>query len=334
MDDATRREFLIGAAGLLLLPAACGGGQGGGGADGGFSSETRTVEGYYGPVELPVRPKRLIPGYTSAMDFALVLGLPMAAGTGLFGAATEDYPAYQREAYPRVLDDLKMVQAEPANYEQIAAEEPDCILDNVSVWDEKRHERLSEIAPTFAFEDYEKTKGLPDPGRSVWRRPLREISWAFGEERRAEEFIAGFEKRAAEFGGRMQERWGGATFAFVEPNTEGVYVHGTLQDPISQVLFGDLGAEPAPLLTPAPQELSLETLPEIDADVMLLSLRPREGSLKRDTETVTPYVGSPLWRKIPAVEKGQVYRFDAELLYTSPLCAAAFLDFVEDNLLA
>jgi iron complex transport system substrate-binding protein len=330
IEEITRREFLVGGAGLLALGiAGCGSGEAGEEASG----ETRTAEGYYGPVELPVRPQRVIPGYTSAMDFVLVLGLPMAAGTGMFGAATEDFPEYQREAYPEVLEDLEIVQAVPANYEQIAAAEPDCIVDNVAAFDEERYERLSEIAPTFVYLDYEPVEGLEEPGKSVWRKPLRQIGRAFGREERAEEFIEGYEARAGELKERLAERWAGAKFAFMEPNTEGIYIHGTLQDPMSQVLFEDLGAEPASLLTRNPQQLSLEALPEIDADVLFLSIRPQEGSLERDLETVAPYVESPLWQKIPAVEKGQVYRLQAELLYTSPLVAQAFLDFVEDNLL-
>lgn len=330
VEDITRRNFLAGGAGLLALGlAGCGSRRGEA-----VSGETRTVEGYYGPVDLPVRPRRLVPGYTSAMDFALVLGVPMAAGTGLFGAATEDYPEYQREAYPAVLEDLEIVQAEPANYEQIAVVEPDCILDNVAAFDEGRYEKLSEIAPTFVYRDYEDVEGLEAPGKSVWKEPLRRIGRAFGAGDRAERFLAAYEARAGELGERLAERWPGAKFAFLEPNTEGLYVHGTLQDPMSQVLFEDLGAEPASVLKRNPQTLSLESLAEIDADVLLLSLRPQEDSLKRDLGTVTPYVESSLWRKIPAVKKGRVYRFDAELLYTSPLVAQAFLDFVESALLA
>jgi iron complex transport system substrate-binding protein len=328
VENITRRDFIGGGAAALLL-AGCERGQ-----RDGSSGETRAVDGYYGEVELPTRPRRLVPGYTSAMDFALVLGLPMAAGTGMFGAATRDYPEYQREAYPEVLEDLEIVQANPANYEQVAAAEPDCILDNVAAFEEERYEKLSEIAPTYVYSDYEQAEGLSDPGKSVWREPLRRIGRAFGRETRAERFIADFEARAGELKERMAERWGDAKFAFAEPNAEGVYVHGTLRDPISQVLFDDLGATPASLLTRDSQTLSLEALPEIDADVLLFSIRPQEGSLKRDTETAAPYVESPLWQRIPAVQKDQVYRFDAEILYTSPLCAQAFLDFVEGNLLA
>lgn len=328
VEDITRRDFLVGGAAALLL-AGCG--SAGGGSE--SSGETRTVEGYYGPVELPARPRRVIAGGTFNMDYALVLGLPLAAGAALSGAGERSYPEYQREAYPEELRELEAVQTDPANYEQIATYEPDAILDSYSTFDEERYERLSEIAPTFAFSEYVEEEGLEDPGRNVWRKPLREIGNAFGLEDRAEEYIAGYEERAADLGGRLAERWGDATFAFVEPNTESVYVHGTLQDPTSQVLFGDLGAEPASFLTPNPQQLSLETLPEIDADVILLSLRWQEGSLRRDLKSVATYVESPLWQKLPAVRQDQVYRFDAELHYPSPVVASSFLDFVERDLL-
>ncbi len=49
VDDLTRREFLIGSAGLLLLPAGCGGDGGNGGEA--TSGETRTIEHAFGEVE-------------------------------------------------------------------------------------------------------------------------------------------------------------------------------------------------------------------------------------------------------------------------------------------
>ncbi len=292
------------------------------------------MEGYYGPVELPVRPRRLIPGGGWTMDYALVLGLQMAAGTAFYGALPEQYPAYQREAYPQVLEELDMVQADPANYEQIATYEPDCIIDSGSVFDRGRYEKLSRLAPTFVFEGTEPAEGLPEgAGREIWREPLRKIGRAFGRETRAERFIADYEGRAEEVKGRMAERWRGAKFAVVDLNADGIYVAGTVQDPASQVLFGDLGVEPASLVAPAARQISLEAVSGLDADVILAGVRWKEGSLERDLEAVATTVESPLWQRVPAVRKDQVYRFYSEIAYTTPLCARTFLDFVERDLL-
>ena len=176
--------------------------------------------------------------------------------------------------------------------------------------------------------------GLPEgAGREIWREPLRKIGRAFGRETRAERFIADYEGRAEEVKGRMAERWRGAKFAVVDLNADGIYVAGTVQDPASQVLFGDLGVEPASLVAPAARQISLEAVSGLDADVILAGVRWKEGSLERDLEAVATTVESPLWQRVPAVRKDQVYRFYSEIAYTTPLCARTFLDFVERDLL-
>ncbi|WP_162924395.1 hypothetical protein [Rubrobacter indicoceani] len=43
---------------------------------------------------------------------------------------------------------------------------------------------------------------------------------------------------------------------------------------------------------------------------------------------------SPLWQRRPAVRRDQVYRFNAELHYPSPLVEVKPLDFVERSLLS
>jgi iron complex transport system substrate-binding protein len=267
------------------------------------------------------------------MDFALVLGLQMAAGSALFGAPPEDYPEYQRATYPDVLDDLDILQTDPANYEQIAAYTPDCILDSGSSYDRDRYEQLSQIAPTFVFSTVEQVEGLSE-GREVWREPLQAIGRAFGRVERAEQFLATFDARAEEMKRRMAERWKGATFAIVDLGPENIYLAGTVQDPASQILFGDLGVAAASLVTPAARYISLELVPELDADVLLVGMRWQEGSIKRDLSAEALYVKSPLWQRLPAVQKNQVYRFNSEIGYTTPLCAQAFLEYVERTLLA
>lgn len=65
VEDITRRSFLVGGSGMHALGLAGCGSESREAASG----ETRRVEGYYGSMELPVEPRRLVPGYTSAMDY-------------------------------------------------------------------------------------------------------------------------------------------------------------------------------------------------------------------------------------------------------------------------
>jgi hypothetical protein len=53
----------------------------------------------------------------------------------------------------------------------------------------------------------------------------------------------------------------------------------------------------------------------------------------RDRQALDEVQASPLWQRLPAVQKGQVIEYDAELYYASPLTAKTFLGVVERSLL-
>ena len=328
----TRRRFLIGAGAVGLgMITSCGADEQAAAPT--ATVATRTVDSVYGRIKLPVDPQRVVTGYDYTTDYALVLNLPLVAAPGSGGAATQPFPAHQTAAYPEQLADLEKVQTFPEpNLEKIIALNPDCILDPSSVDDEQRYERLSAIAPTFVFQIYEKAEGLPY-GRANFRGALRSVGAAFGRREEAEEIIARYEARAEELKGRLRERWAGATFAFLNPYGATLYVWGQESDQPSRIFFADLGLTPASFLTPSLQELSLEALADIDADVLFLALSPKEGSLERDQEQAESFVGSALWQQLPAVQKEQVYGFDAELYFPAPLTANATLDLVEQTLL-
>lgn len=71
IDDTTRREFLLGIAGLLLLPAACGGD----GEGGGSSGRTRTVELASGTVKVPSDPQRVVVLQSFVLPHMLPMGV-------------------------------------------------------------------------------------------------------------------------------------------------------------------------------------------------------------------------------------------------------------------
>jgi iron complex transport system substrate-binding protein len=330
VEDITRREFLIGSAGLLLLPAGCGGGENGDEASG----ETRTVEHEFGTVELPVKPQRVVAIYAAETDLALVLDLPLAAAPGEQGFSNAPFLEYQREAYPERVEGIEKIAFNPeVNYEEVASIKPDCILVPDFIG-EKMYEQLSRIAPTFVYEYHEKREGF-EYGLANWRGSLRMVARAFGREDRAERFIADYEARAEDLRERLAERWSDATFAAVEPAPEHMFVFGRESSFTHRILFEDLGLTPASFLAPDIQRLSLEALPQVDADVLFVAVFAYSAEEASGTrrEVLTPYLESPLWQKIPAVQKDQVYEFVGDLTHTSPLTANAFLDVVEESLL-
>ncbi|MEM8529527.1 MAG: ABC transporter substrate-binding protein [Chloroflexota bacterium] len=331
----TRRRFLIGAGALGIgVITGCGTEEESAAPTVATEAARRTVEHVYGLVELPVSPQRMVTPYATLMDHALVLDIPLVGGTGNQNDAQSPFREYQQERYPDRLETLERVQgvSEP-NFEQIAALNPDCIM--YVDGGEDVYEDLSEIAPTFVLpRTYEAEVDGVTIQRENWKRNLRELAQAFGRQQQAEEFLADYDARAETLGVRLAERWGDAAFATLIPLPEVLLVNGYGQQPDGLALFGDLGLTPAPFVNPERQQLSLELIPQLEAaDVLLVSLFAREGSLERDRERVAPVLESPLWQQLPAVQNNRVFDLDQELIGGSPLAAVAFLDWVEQTLL-
>ncbi len=146
IDDATRREFLIGAAGILLLaPYGCGNG----GDETESSGETRTVRHVSGTTEVPVRPTRVASFLSEAATNLLLLGVTPLTGPD----NVVEFVAPFRNLLPDSvdLDAIELVGAvDEPNLELIAAADPQMIL--AYSWVEAMYEDLSPIAPTVMVE--------------------------------------------------------------------------------------------------------------------------------------------------------------------------------------
>lgn len=294
-----------------------------------MAGATRTVDTQFGPVALPVDPRRVVAINYLDVDFALVLGLPLV-GAGSFVRGTPQLAPYQPA------DQLAAVEllASPPNFEQIAALRPDAIIVGY-VDDDRSYDRLTAIAPTFAFGDrlyYPEEAG--GEFREGWRGGLVAVAEAFGRGRDAERVLADFASRTAATRSRLGDRWAGARFALVMAMEGGTVNVATTNEGLPRLLTEDLGLMPVAATDDVYDEetsnISLERLDLLaDADVLFVRVPPATDGSGRDRGLLDQLLASPLWRRVPAVAAGHAHEFPQELNYPSPLTVRAFLAVVE-----
>ena len=180
----TRKEFLLGAGGLLLL-GGCGGAGGSGGGEG--RGGARTIGHKYGETEVSGTPGRVVSVGFTDQDYALALGVAPVAVREWFGErpyATWSWAQGELgDAEPEVLPATEL------NFEQIAGLEPDLIVGVSSGMTRQEYDTLSELAPT-----------LPQSGEFVdfgvpWQKQTRAIGHALGRQDRAEQLVSDVESR-------------------------------------------------------------------------------------------------------------------------------------------
>lgn len=320
IDDATRREFLIGAAGLLVLaPYGCGTGGGIGGSSGG----TRTVEHELGTARVPARPRRVVvmDPYAS-LQTALAVGSPVVAS-----------PVFPDVPFPGFLDEEKTAGVEGLGYDQpsiekIAALEPDLVVGWVD-WIEyyEAYDKLSEIAPTVA-------------ARSTfdWKENSRVVADALNRDGRMESLISGYESRLGELRKGLNALPERTQVSVVKPREDVLEVF-TNRFYAGRILEEAGVARPENQVVDDPEktslELSLELIPKADADVIFLMVGGGGEDEKAARESLRRFESSPLWKRLRAVRNGRVYEVDpnAWFITSGPQAANAVLDDLSRHLL-
>jgi iron complex transport system substrate-binding protein len=186
------------------------------------------------------------------------------------------------------------IESEP-NLERVASLRPDLILTPSYEGEIANLDELRRIAPTVAYE-------FVNPG---WERMLRDHAAFVGREERAEALIDEHESRLAELRRRV-EAAGRPTINYLRFYAANLGVClGYLETRImSEAGFrfprGYGHIPDAPRCT----EESVEQLPRLDADVLLVGTAPGGEDLARE------YRESPLWQRLDAVREGRVLEVD------------------------
>lgn len=273
------------------------------------STATRSYDTTKGKVTIPSKPLRIVTDYYA--------GELLAVGATVIGAEPE---AFKNPFIQDQLKDAVDVGA-PLNSEKILALQPDLI---VAMYDDN-YEALSKIAPTV-YIPYGTTKNT--------KETLAFFGDLTGHQEQATQFIADYEKKAAEGREKIKN--------VVDANTTvGLY---ELTDKNALWVFGDNAGRGGQAVydalqlkqpkgvdkTNPTQELSLESLTDYAADYMFLTTYDPG----KTGEALQKLKSSAVWSSLPAMKNGKLFYNDYDTFYRyDPIATMAQIDLFVNMIL-
>lgn len=292
------------------------------------SVSTVTVEGAFGPVDIPADPQRIVVDLV-ALDYITALGLDTDNVVAVFGAGFFADDHYLADVLQR--DDL----VDPgfvfeANIEAIAALDPDLVIAPYDQIDGAPGlEALQDLAsvlvvPTSDIRDdsarYGGTASFQD-----WRTTLRTFGELLDRSAEAEEYIAGTEADIAAVRDEHGELIDSISATEIKSTPDFVAVNMLASagesGVLGTILMSELGFTAPPALAEiAPDEfgsleLSDENLAVIDGDVLFVEVR----------SDATDHSDSPLWSTLDVVANDAVFMVGNHWEYGGAMAAREVL---------
>ncbi|WP_270169403.1 ABC transporter substrate-binding protein [Paenibacillus sp. SYP-B4298] len=266
-------------------------------------SNVRTITHLKGTTDIPAQIDRIIVLSAAYTDHLLTIGEKPAA----INVETR----YNGDYLPYLASQLQGVQtvgsADSPNLEAIVLLNPDVILIE-SRTAESTYDELNKIAPTIVLGnewlDYEDNEGF-------WKKDLLTIAEMYDKTDVAQAKIAELDKKTAQAKEKLASL-GNKKLAFMRVREKAMQIYAEKGHPLGTLLYESLGFEPT-ALTPELQrvDLSMEVLPELDADYLVLEVDPN-GYNNLDSMNK-----SVLWNNVPAVQNEHVFESDSFWLFKS-----------------
>ncbi|MGC0366854.1 iron complex transport system substrate-binding protein [Rhodococcus sp. 27YEA15] len=318
VDSLTRRGFLgAGTAALSsLILAGCSSGRNAPVGQG----EYRMVQTAYGPVDVPVDPRRVVSvSYNTPWQLQAV---------GIRPVATLDYSAYIEQfarAQQEFVDGLPTVGVFlEVNREAVVAAAPDLIVGDAYEIDEAMFGELSKIAPTAIYAGND---------RSDWGTVAEGVADAVNKgaalTSKRDRYRAVQDRIRSEYAGRLRDnRWAQVAIGGSEGLFSILYPTG-----VSGAMLTDLGVttgEFIPDLNPSTgfEAFPLEQLEMLRDVTVLVYPKQPDGT---DSAGMKSIFASPLWNRIPAVVAKQSYGISTQV--SDYGTAINWLDELEKNVL-
>ena len=263
-------------------------------------------------VTIPSNPERIIASYSE--DPLLALGVTPVAQWSVANGI-QDYLAGYLKDVPTISHDLP--------FEEVTSFSPDLVIVESSSLVEGKYDQYAKIAPTYV---------LNGETTANWREELLKIGEILGKTDKAKQVLADYDKKAADAKEEIHAAIGDESAAVIWLVGNQFYI---VSDNASSgtVIYNDLGiAEPnvvkeiSETATSDWSSISLESLAELDADHIFL--------VNSDKGTGSEMLQETTWKNIPAVQKGNIYEFEASSswLYSGPIANSQIIDDVVESL--
>ncbi|WP_051286769.1 ABC transporter substrate-binding protein [Paenibacillus taiwanensis] len=282
---------------------------------------TRIVKDAYGEVTIPNEPKNMLVLRSNYAENLIEIGVKPQMVTVVEEIEPEYRPKLFKENNVKI---IPTVQYED-NLEVIVEAAPDVIIAEGAAIDAKKYEALSKIAPTVAV----------DAGVAI-EEYVPVLGKLFNKEKEAELALKKFSEKIEDTKQKLHHAIGDEKILVLRVEQKQYRVLGTEKgSPGSDMLYTKLGLNiPTKLkdnkewFTP----ISLEVLPEIDADHIFVEQRQMQNYSSE--QSMKDLENSPMWKNMNAVKAGNVYPLKTadyvvgEGLIGSPL----FLDYLVEKL--
>jgi iron complex transport system substrate-binding protein len=257
---------------------------------------------------IPASPQKIYAPYLE--DSLLKLGVKPVAQWSSANRG-QDYLQDQLKGVPG----LDFTAAVPPSPEALMAYEPDLIILQSSTYSQNGvYENYSKIAPTYVFKN-----ASADVAKS-----LSILGDLLGKSAEADKAVQDYRKKTEDAKAKLAAATQGKNVAIIRFNdAKGISLMGG-NYLCGYVLYQELGlGKPKLVATENAATVSLEVLPEIDADYIFLLTA--QGTTKlREMEK------SAVWQTMPAVKAGQVYEIPDEYWLGSGFIA--YEKIIEDTL--
>ncbi|MEK8127258.1 ABC transporter substrate-binding protein [Paenibacillus filicis] len=241
----------------------------------------------YGTVNLTSAPNRIVAPYLE--DALITLGIKPVAKWS-YGPLVQDY------LEPYLQDVPKLDFTAGLNKEALLAFAPDLtVLYTTNMMEKEAYEPFTQISPTYVFKD----------ATVDWRQTLKVVGSMTGTTDKADKAIQAYEDKVTDAKAKLQPYVANKTFAVIRAKPKEIQLmDGSFYSGL--VLYSDLGLTPHKLVKEwswsRAQSLSLEKLPELDADYIFVLV---QGEASRPL--MQEFQTSPLWQNLHAVKNGHVY---------------------------